>query len=102
MKKWVPNFDDFFDRVPKLILELLGGENDTKKPPELVKIRAKGPKHRILANMQNPLRLPIKTRVRISKKSTKVRVKAISFINRYELRCYGMDGVHTGEGRESR
>ena len=29
-KKWVPEFEVFFDRVPQLILERLGVENGTR------------------------------------------------------------------------
>ena len=72
LKKWVFKFDVFFDRVPELILERLGVENGPRNGPEVVRNRAHGPKHRIFADVLNPTRLPIKSRVRGSRKSTKI------------------------------
>ena len=71
LEKRVPKFEVVFDRVPKLILELFGVENDTKKRTEFVKIRAKGPKHRIFAHVLDIPRLPVKSRVRAVRKSMK-------------------------------
>jgi hypothetical protein len=72
LKKRVLEFDVFFDRVPELILERLGVENGPRNGPEVVRNRAHGPKHRIFADVLNPTRLPIKSRVRAIKKSIKI------------------------------